>query len=123
MSKKKKPFAPRVIVSEVDPSLLLDSRRVLFSKGVSFQQFLGFVLERMSVRDERVMSLVDEAHLWKNKQKGVDKIDDYDHLYSVLEERFSERRKEIREGEHHDQEDAQETNQAWSEDGWGGTQD
>lgn len=113
--KKKKSFSPRLIVSEVDPLLLLEGRKVLFEKGIAFQQFLGFVLERMSVRDERVMSLINEAHSWKNKQKAIDDINDYDHLYSLLEERFVEHRKEIQKGEHHDKKDAREAIQNWNE--------
>ena len=115
MAQKKKSFSPRLIVSEVDPLLLLESRKVLFEKGISFQQFLGFILERMSVRDERIMSLVTEAQFWKNKQKAVDDINDYDHLYSLLEERFSEHRKEIKKGEHHVEKDAREAIQNWNE--------
>lgn len=98
MAKKTKARKPRYIVTEVDPQLLLEVRRELFSTGLSFQRFICYMMERLSVHDERIMSILNEAREWKNKEQRED-VKDLDYIYSLIERKVDDRRNEKQEGE------------------------
>lgn len=88
--KKKQP--PKTLVTVVDFQLYLEARRELFPRGIPAQRLIAFVFEKISLRDPRVLSLLDEVQEWKNKDQYVDPKD-LDHIYSLIESQLEERKK------------------------------
>ena len=83
------------IVLDFDSDSLKELRRVLFKRGLSPQQFLTYVVELVSLRDNRVSELMDEAlkHKKTNSGKGRANQHDAELLYQLIEERLKDSNK------------------------------
>lgn len=66
--------------------------------GLSFQRFICYMMERLSVHDERIMSILNEAREWKNSDQ-IGNVKDFDFIYSTIEQRVDGRRNDKQEGE------------------------
>lgn len=83
------------IVLDFDSDSLKELRKVLFKRGLTPQQFLTYVVELVSLRDERVSELMDEAitHKQTNSGRGRANQHDAELLYKLIEERLKESNK------------------------------
>lgn len=73
---------------EIDEDSLKELRKVLFSKGLTVNQFLSYIAELVSMRDERMDELMSEALLNSKNSRGKDrenKIRDAEALYKLIE--------------------------------------
>ena len=67
---------------------LKELRKVLFSKGLTVNQFLSYVVELVSYRDERVESIMAETlenHTEYNGKKSESDIHDAETIYKMIE--------------------------------------
>lgn len=83
------------IVLDFDSDSLKELRKVLFQRGLTPQQFLTYVVELVSLRDERVSELMDEALTNKQTNSGKRRANKHDAelLYKLIEERLKESNK------------------------------
>lgn len=83
------------IVLDFDADSLKELRKVLFQRGLTPQQFLTYVVELVSLRDERVSKLMDEALVHKQNNSGKSRANTHDAelLYKLIEEQLNESNK------------------------------
>jgi hypothetical protein len=82
------------ILFSFEHASLKELRKVLFKRGLSPQEFFSYIIERISVRDDRMDALLSEACSMKQqklKEGGIDKKHmDADALYNAIEEGLTE---------------------------------
>lgn len=73
----------------VPEEALLEMRKLLFSNGLSLQEFLGFIFVVAQKRDANVMSLIDEAKKQKTingQTPNVGRHTTANELYALMEQ-------------------------------------
>jgi len=83
------------IVLDFDSDSLKELRKVLFKRGLTPQQFLTYVVELVSLRDDRVSQFMDEALTHKQTNSGRHRANQHDAelLYKLIEDRLKENNK------------------------------
>ena len=83
------------IVFDFDADSLKELRRVLFSKGLSPQQFLSYIVELVSMRDTRVEQIMDEAVMNKDIYRGKGRINttDAETIYELIKQELDVKQK------------------------------
>ena len=86
------PIKKTKIVFDFDSDSLKELRRVLFQKGLSPQQFLTYVVELVSLRDERMFEVMEEAILHRKEypSKGRGNKTDAEMIYKLIEQQLEE---------------------------------
>ena len=76
------------IVFDFDSDSLKELRKVLFQRGLSPQQFLTYVVELVSLRDERMAEIMSEAvqHRKSYPSKGRSNQTDAEMIYKLIEQ-------------------------------------
>lgn len=82
------PIKKTKIVLDFDADSLKELRRVLFQNGLTPQQFLTYVVELVSLRDERVEVMMKEALTHKKDNRGKSRANttDAELLYKLIEQ-------------------------------------
>jgi len=83
------------IVFDFDADSLKELRRVLFSKGLSPQQFLSYIVELVSMRDTRVEQIIDEAVMNKDIHRGKGRVNttDAETIYELIKQELDVKQK------------------------------
>lgn len=83
------------IVFDFDADSLKELRRVLFSKGLSPQQFLSYIVELVSMRDTRVEQIMDEAVMNKDIHRGKGRVNttDAETIYELIKQELDVKQK------------------------------
>lgn len=83
------------IVFDFDADSLKELRRVLFSKGLSPQQFLSYVVELVSLRDPRITEIMNEAILNKDIHRGKGRANttDAETIYELIKQELDDKQK------------------------------
>lgn len=83
------------IVFDFDADSLKELRRVLFTKGLSPQQFLSYIVELVSLRDTRVEQLMDEAMANKDIHRGKGRANtaDAETIYELIKQKLDVKQK------------------------------
>lgn len=78
------------IVFDFDADSLKELRRVLFARGLSPQQFLTYVVELVSLRDERISEIMEEAVLNKDLHRGKGRANttDAETIYELIKQQL-----------------------------------
>lgn len=81
------------IVLDFDSDSLKELRKILFSNGLRPQQFLKYVVELVSMRDERMNTLMTEAfeYIEENSPTGRRNHHDAESIYKLIEKELSKR--------------------------------
>jgi hypothetical protein len=84
------PEGKKTVLFSFDDELLLDSRKALFRKKVSLQQFVTFVFHRLTLADESAVNLLNGAAEYNEEvlsQEDKDEISKIDPraLYDLFE--------------------------------------
>lgn len=81
------------IVFDFDSDSLKELRKVLFQKGLSPQQFLTYVVELVSLRDERMFKVMEEAiqHRKNYPSKGRNNKTDAEIIYKLIEQELEKK--------------------------------
>lgn len=74
------------IVFDFDADSLKELRKVLFSKGLSPQQFLSYIIELVSLRDSRILEIIDEAFENRDSYHGIERKNskDAEAIYDLI---------------------------------------
>jgi len=83
------------IVFDFDADSLKELRRVLFAKGLNPQQFLTYIVELVSMRDSRILGILDEAILNKDIHRGKGRANttDAETIYELIKQELDEQQK------------------------------
>lgn len=83
------------IVFDFDADSLKELRKVLFAKGLTPQQFLTYVVELVSLRDERVFEIMGEAVLNKDLHRGRGRASttDAETIYELIKQQLDNNQK------------------------------
>lgn len=76
------------IVLDFDADSLKELRKVLFSRGLSPQQFLSYVIELVSLRDSRIEEIMNEAVVKKDVHRGKGRVNttDAETIYELIKQ-------------------------------------
>lgn len=67
---------------------MLNLKKVLFSHGLTAHQFMGYLIQQISINDQRLVELLDEATHYKKQRilEGKEEHVDAETLYRMIEE-------------------------------------
>ena len=67
---------------------MLNFKKVLFRHGLTAHQFMGYVIQQISVNDERLVDILQEATEYKRQRilEGKEEHVDAETLYRMIEE-------------------------------------
>lgn len=88
MNREKKILYKNLLNLEFTTEELLHLKRTLFQYGLTAHQFMGYVMQQMSINDPRIVELLDEATNYKKQRimEGKEKHVDAETLYKMIEE-------------------------------------
>lgn len=83
------------IVLDFDADSLKELRKVLFSKGLSPQQFLSYIIDLVSLRDNRIEQIMNEAVLNKaiHHGRGRANTTDAETIYELIKQELDDKQK------------------------------
>jgi hypothetical protein len=67
---------------------MLNFKKVLFRHGLTAHQFMGYVIQQISVNDQRLVEILEEATGYKKQRilEGKEEHVDAETLYRMIEE-------------------------------------
>ena len=67
---------------------MLNFKKVLFRHGLTAHQFMGYVIQQISVNDQRLVEILQEATEYKKQRilEGKEEHVDAETLYRMIEE-------------------------------------
>lgn len=67
---------------------MINFKKVLFRHGLTAHQFMGYVIQQISINDQRLVELLDEATHYKKQRilEGKEEHVDAETLYRMIEE-------------------------------------
>lgn len=67
---------------------MLNLKKVLFRHGLTAHQFMGYLMQQISINDQRLVELLDEATQYKKQRilEGKEEHVDAETLYRMIEE-------------------------------------
>ena len=87
------PIKKTKIVFDFDSDSLKELRKVLFQKGLAPQQFLTYIVELVSLRDERMFKIMEEALQYRKNypSKGRNNKTDAEMIYKLIEQELEKK--------------------------------
>ncbi|MFA6049925.1 MAG: hypothetical protein WC761_01890 [Candidatus Paceibacterota bacterium] len=85
--KSRSKFNKTTMLLKFEHNQILELRKVLFANGLTFHQFFGFIIDQLTVNDERLLSLLKEAQNYKKQRilDGKEEDVDPETLYRMIE--------------------------------------
>lgn len=86
MNREKKILYKNLLSLEFTNDEILLLKKTLFQYGLTAHQFMGYVMQQMSINDPRVLELLDEATGYKKQRilEGKEKHVDAETIYRMI---------------------------------------